>query len=129
MIEASLLIALCLLVLALSAWNIMVHHWLSQGRAQGAARRAQMEATMQGLARRLSDTEELLGAVSDPNLHSVPDGETEPATVLVEAEVGNNAVAGKSLRPAEAELLAKLSRYREQSADQGPPESRFTEAV
>ena len=84
---------------------------------------------MQGLARRLSDTEELLGAVSDPNLHSVPDGETEPATVLVEAEVGNNAVAGKSLRPAEAELLAKLSRYREQSADQGPPESRFTEAV
>lgn len=129
MIEASLLIALCLLVLALSAWNIMVHHWLSQGREKEAAHRAQMEATMQGLARRLSDAEELIGAVSDPNLHSVPDGETAASTVLAETEIANNAEAGKSLRPAEAELLAKLSRYREQSANQGPPERRFIEAV
>ncbi len=130
MIEASLLIVLCLLVLSLAGWNIMVHHWLGQGRAQEAAHRAQIEATLQGLARCLSDAEELLGAVSDPKPHNESDGETEPSTVFAETEVvGNSMAAGRNVRPAEAELLAKLSRYRDQSTEHRTRENGTAEAV
>lgn len=129
MIEAILLIALGLLVLSLAGWNIMVHHRLSQWRVQEAAHRAQIEATLQGLARRSSDAEELLRVAFELESPRAPDGETEPSMVLAETEAGSNAATGKGLRPAEAELLAKLARYREQSAEQRAPEDGIAEAV
>ena len=130
MIEASLLIVLSLLVLALTVWNFMVHHWLNQGRAQEAAHRAQMEAALQGLARRLPDAEDLLRAVAAPEFPSTPDEETEPPMLLAEEEaVREYTVAGRSLRPAEAELLAKLSRYRQRLDDRESSATGIAEAV
>ena len=74
----------------------------------------------------LSDAEDLLRAGADPEFPSAPDEKTEPPMLLAEAEAGGEyTAAGRGLRPVEAELLAKLSRYRQRLDDKGIGRDRY----
>ena len=93
--EATLLILLSLLLLSLTVWNIAVHRRLSRARTQDAANRAQLDATLQALARRLSDAEDLLGTMSHPEAGDVEPEHTEAEMTAAEPQ---RAGGGHSLR-------------------------------
>ena len=128
--EATLLILLSLLLLSLTVWNIAVHRRLSRARTQDAANRAQLDATLQALARRLSDAEDLLGTMSHPEAGDVEPEHTEAEMTDADFKGPEEGIpCGVSLRPAEAELLAKLSRYRQRLEGVDSSQSGLAEAL
>ncbi len=121
--EATLMVSLGCSLLGLGCWNLLVHRSINQLRAQHASHRARTDAAIQALTARVSEKGERLTAHASKflpaSLNETSAGRKTPTTQAFElaaAGVGAEEIAGRlHMRPADAELLVKVSGYRPQA--------------
>lgn len=121
--ETVFIVSLGCSLLGLGCWNIQVHRSINEMRSRHTAERARADAAMQALAARVSELDER-SALLEPALPPSPPkpppalrGSREAqALELAAAGAGRREIAERlSMRPADVELLVKVSAYRAQA--------------